>query len=420
MSEEILVIFNALLYLGLLWYYWRKSRQFNLGVYLLSLWAICAVAGCLYEPFNVIYGHYWKITLWPYIYLFVCNVMMFVPILSFKTDRIEYVAVNVALLRYVAIFIGLISILPFIESFIHYLHSYGNQKLLLDAFNERYADPKTTYYYLSTISRRLTYILHATRTLSLFLLFYLPVISNRIRYFKIVYAGVLLSVVMIMLESLILLARFQVIIYALFGFFIFMTVKNMYSDALRQRAKKVLFICGSALLIVEIAQTISRYVNYTTNLTNNKVAGWVYLAQYVGESMGNFNANIVHSDHYFGIEPILRTYSNLFGIEISQSRYYETRFFANQFFTVVGEFWRAYGGVATFVIFLITSSLMYVYVKKYVKPHISFFTLMLFFMYSKLAIVGIFYHAYFVDVDELLVLPVLMIFLSKIKIRVPS
>lgn len=221
--------------------------------------------------------------------------------------------------------------------------------------------------------------------------------------------------VLIVLESLILLARFQVVIYGLYGFFIYLILRNLYNEKLRTVASRYMKILAIAFVSLQIVQTASRYFNYTENLGQQEVGAIAYLGQYLGESMGNFNGNIVHSDYYFGADPILKTYADFLHIPLEKTVYREGRFHTNQFFTVVGEFWRAYGGVATLVIFLIFPYWLYVAVKRINYKKVSFAFFILLIMYSKMAIVGIFYHAYFVDANELLVMPLFVILLTLYK-----
>ncbi|MQN89351.1 hypothetical protein F7D34_06940 [Prevotella copri] len=414
MTEEGCVIFNACLYMALFCFWWNKQKGLNSGTYILLIWSVCSLVGVFYEPVNI-YGHMRKITVWPYLYLFVCNCLMFIPILAFKAERLRHISINNRLLIPLGIVLGIISIPPFVESSIYYYINHSNTQMMLDAFNDRYADTSTTYSYLSTFSKRLTYILHSVRTLSLFLLFYMPVIYNKKKSFKFAYIGVCLSVVLIVLESLILLARFQVVIYGLYGFFIYLILRNLYNEKLRTVASRYMKILAIAFVSLQIVQTASRYFNYTENLGQQEVGAIAYLGQYLGESMGNFNGNIVHSDYYFGADPILKTYADFLHIPLEKTVYREGRFHTNQFFTVVGEFWRAYGGVATLVIFLIFPYWLYVVVKRINYKKVSFAFFILLIMYSKMAIVGIFYHAYFVDANELLVMPLFVILLTLYK-----
>lgn len=412
MSEEGFVIINAILYIALFLLYWLKHKGLNIGTLTIGLWTLCAIVGVLYEPFNF-HGHLGKITLWPYIYLFVCVLSMLIPILTFEPKKIESIRVKNNLLIPLGIVIGLIALPPFIESTVYYIHNRDNTQMMLEAFNERYEDATTTYNYLSTVSRRLTYILHSIRTLTLFMLAYMPTLNYRGKLFKLSYFGVSLATLMMFLEPMIILARFQVAIYAIYGLFIYLTIKNIYSDELKRKVRKVLISMAGAITLLLVAQTASRYFNFTENLGQQEVGTVVYLGQYLGESMGNFNGDIVHSEYRTNSDAILNTYENFLGIEQDKGYYAENRFNTNLFFTVVGEYWRTYGGYVTLILFIFVPFFFNLFVKSAKYKNISFAYLILFFMYSKMALVGIFYHAYFIDSNELLVMPIFMFILSR-------
>lgn len=411
MSETLCTIINASLYFTLFFTYYRKTNTFNHGTFVLFLWLTCAIVGVLYEPINI-YGHMRKITLWPYIYLFVCNLFLLIPILLFKSNKIIDIGVQQKLLYKFAIIVAIISLFPLAESILYYAKNHSNTSMMLDAFNERYEDSSTTYYYLTTFSRRITHIHHSIRLIILFLVFYMPTMKYKPRGFKLVYIGVCISALLIPIESLCLLARFQVVIAVFLGFYIYLIVRDIYSSKLKVKVSKIMKYAILTFAILQLVQTANRYLNYTENLNMESVGMIAYLGQYIGESMGNFNGNIVHSDYYLGTEPILRTYGELFGVEFEQSHYLENRFHTNQFFTVVGEFWRAYGGVSTFIIFSFIFIIAGTLIKRLNYERMSFFAFMMFLLYSKLAIVGIFYHAYFVDKYELIVVPIVSLFLS--------
>ena len=412
MSETLCTVINAILYIVLFLIYQRKVKSYDSGSFILSLWLTCAVVGVLYEPINI-YGHMRDITLWPYLYLFVCNLFLLLPILFFRANKIIDIGVDQKLLYKFAIFVVIMSIFPFTESLIFYAKNYSNTSMMLDAFNERYEDSSTTYYYLSTFSRRITHIHHSIRTIILFMVFYMPSMHYKPQGFKFVYFGICLSALLIPLESLCLLARFQVVIAAFMGFYVYLIVRNVYSNELKNKSFKMVKYAIVVFAVLQLVQTANRYINYTENLNKESVGMLAYLGQYLGESMGNFNGNIVHSNYYFGTDPILRTYGELLGLSFEKSRYFENRFHTNQFFTVVGEFWRAYGGISTFFIFTIGFVVIGSWIKKINYSMVPFFSLMLFLLYSKLAIVGIFYHAYFVGKYELIVIPFVSLLLSK-------
>lgn len=412
MDELIYVIINALAYVLFFYFFWKKDRSLSLRVYIIGAWTISACGAIFYEQVNI-YGHFWKISLWPYIYLFVCVYLMFLPIVKYDEKKLKFIRINNEMLWLMAITIGLMSIPPFIESSIYYIRVGSNSQQMLESFNERYKDASTTYSFLSALSRRLTYILHSVRLLSLFMLFYLPIFKSR-KHFKWVYGGVLLSCLMILVESMVLLARFQIISYALIAFGIYIIIRPLYDIELSKIIKKYLRYAFVAFGFVVAAQTANRFLNYQDIFNDvDKVTTEVYLAQYISESMGNFNGNLVHSDVLVNADGIMNAYTSFLGIDNRHlSGKTENRFHTNQFFTVVGDYWRTYGMVITFLIFIMIPVVFTPLFKIRSGGSMSIFKMLLLIMYIKFVIVGIFYNAYFVDNEQLLVMPLIMLLLS--------
>lgn len=411
-SEFLCVIFNAFLYISLLFFYWRKRSYISIGLAVLLVWAISATGAIFYEPVNV-FPHLAKITLWPYLYLFVCNFMMFIPILSFHEEKIRNIGVNEDRLWYVAIAIALLSLLPFAETLPYYIAIRGKTSIILESLADRYEDANNTYSFMSFIGGRMLLILHSVRMISIFLLFYMPLKYSDRKYFKIVYAGIILSVFMIVLEALAILARFQIVAYLFVCSYIYISISGLYDEKQRQKVNRIIMFFFLGAIVILFGQTFMRLESWNDNVNNtDHMSFWGYIGQYLCEGMGNFNANIVHSEARTYTDAITKTYADFLGIEIEKGVYNENRFFTNQFFTVVGEYWRTYGGGMTLFIFIFFPLLMYGFVKNIRYEIISFTSLLFFYMYCKIAFMGMFYHAYFVGKDELFVLPIMMFFLN--------
>lgn len=409
MHEIGWVIFNALAYIVLFWAYNKKLKRglLTIGNFVLAIWAISASVAVFYEMFNP-FGHMKEITLWPYVYLFVCNFMMFLPVLTFREEHLVAIRINHEILWWMILVVIIITIPPFFESFRYYIGHHNDTTDLLDRFTERYEDASTTYSYLSTFSRRLTYVHHAVRPLLAFVTFYMLLMPRR-KHFKLMYCGVLLSDLYIFLESTILLARFIIVINFMMFVCTFLLLRNLYDNTLRKKVNGIFKYAILIAMVFQVTQTISRYVNWTDNMGQEEVGTAVYAAQYLAEGMANFNGNIVHSQYRMYGDGFVNAVTKFLGIKRADSHYRENRFHTNQFFTIVGEYWRTYGGWITLLIFMFFPFLYYSYLRKYKQIHTMTIAALIFFiMYAKLPLVGIFYHAYFVDSDQLLVMPIIM------------
>ena len=90
MGSLYLILFALLLVLALVFHIGRK-RTFDAGAVLISLYALYAIfAVLLYNDYNSIDNadfQYFEIKLFPLIYLFVCLIISFYPILAFKSKK---------------------------------------------------------------------------------------------------------------------------------------------------------------------------------------------------------------------------------------------------------------------------------------------------------------------------------------------
>lgn len=79
-----LVIGNALLYLITLLVYWRKQRRMDYGFVTIAFYLIVAIC-CIFE--YIAEPHRWELTAWPFVYLFIANLILFLPLFS-SSDKI--------------------------------------------------------------------------------------------------------------------------------------------------------------------------------------------------------------------------------------------------------------------------------------------------------------------------------------------
>ena len=79
-----LVIGNALLYLITLLVYWHKQRRMDYGFVTIAFYLIVAIC-CIFE--YIAEPHRWELTAWPFVYLFIANLILFLPLFS-SSDKI--------------------------------------------------------------------------------------------------------------------------------------------------------------------------------------------------------------------------------------------------------------------------------------------------------------------------------------------
>lgn len=67
------VVINALLYFVVFVIYWQYKKVFDAGSLLILMWLAVAVAGVFFYSGN---PTYWQLQLWPYLYIFVCFLLL--------------------------------------------------------------------------------------------------------------------------------------------------------------------------------------------------------------------------------------------------------------------------------------------------------------------------------------------------------
>lgn len=409
-SSLLFVILNAIAYTLLFVSFIRHQKGQACASFCLAIWAICAVGAIIYEPINF-FGHIEPITFAPYLFLFLGYIILVYPVLKYHDNQILSFDVNKKKFIAVVIALGIISIPPFFESILYYAKTGGNSSLMLESFNERYADADTIYHYLSDLSKRCTYILHGTRLFSLFSLFYWPLI--KCRHHRLIFVGICITNLMIFVEAIVLLARFQIVAYGLIGLFAFLLIRPLYSDELKQKITKTLKIAGTVVLVVIIAQTTLRLQNFQDQTKGmGNVSHLAYTLQYLSEGMGNFNGNLYYSEYRIGYDPVLKFYFNFFGIDLPESSgAFEKRFFLNQFFTIIGDYWRDYGAIGTIIALLLYSILMHRILQSSLRKY-PMAKILIFLMYIKMVLMGPFYNAYYIDCNQLLYTPLFIVFFS--------
>ena len=402
MNEIVFVTLNGIAYLILFVWYCRKVRYINLGVFMLFLWALSALGAILYEPLNFI-GHRKNITLEPYIYLYVLNFIMFLPVLIFRDDLLGQIKVNPTIIQIISIVIGLLSLLPFVENTL-YAFSHSDQEgleRLQELMTERYQDGKVALAYMSFPAkicyRLLTYIGINVITL----LFFIYPLVFPIKKCWLTFLGVIMANLTLILQGYCMMARFMIFIQLVMLLSVFVVLRKFYTKDLMREIKRWCGIGGGCVAVVFFIMTVSRLNNFTDS-TKQSLSVYVYVGQYMSESMGNFNANMWPTDKYvdsdrfkYAIERyLLRSVK-------ARDRNVESAhlgYSSAQFYTSVGDYYKAYGKYLT-VLIVIASSLFFMKLFKR-KKTITFSTLLLFLFYARLCLLGFCFNTYAVSSEE--------------------
>ncbi|MFV0586049.1 O-antigen polymerase [Bacteroides reticulotermitis] len=423
MNDFTLVFINAVCYLILFYWYFHKVKVLNVGVMLLALWAISALGSILYEPVNFI-GHNHKITLLPYIYLFIMNIIMFSPILLFRNEFINAIKINLWVYKYLCIFVSLICILPLCENVL-YAFSHMSQsgiEQLQQLMNDRYEDSQLAFSYMSRpalICKRLLGFIGINVCSLLLVLF--PIVFS-IRKHRWLFIGVIMANANFMIEGFNVFARFIIAIHLIMLIFIFVLVYRYYIIELRRKIIRYSVLIIGVITFLFLIITLSR-MNNREERTQTSITIYAYIGQYLSEGMGNFNANMWPVKKHTGIDrfkhAVLKKVSPQETERDRDQESFYLGYFSGAFYTAIGDYYRAYGGYVTALI-VILSSLLFI---QFFKRHrtISMSGIMLFVLYARMPLLGFLYNTYAVGTDEflgsLLLIPIVYYFERSNKVR---
>lgn len=410
MNELTCVILNAVLYTYLFYNRWKKEKTLSLSIIMLGFWSISALGAIYYEPINI-FGHKGVITMLPYFYLFVCNILFFIPVFRYDYNCIKNIQSNDKLVYVICIIIGLLALYPLVINItylVRHLDTVGYSSLI-DNFQDRYDDQSLTYYYMDSICYRLTRYSHYLWTVSLVLLFYIPL--SKIRNKKICYITLIIGIANLFVESINIMARFSLVIYFIIIFTVYILFKHLYNEKIKAKINKVILALGIGLLSVFAVITIVR-LEFRNETRINQVSEDAYVMQYLSEGMGNFNANMFHADYQTNRDVFTSAF-NFYILkqgEMASDREMSTLRFGFQsylFYTLVGDFCRGYGIYFSFIIILLIC-LFFSHTLQ-ATPYTTLSKILLFVYYIRLPLTGMFYNTYAATPIEAISIPMFVI-----------
>lgn len=403
MNEYLLVLLNAIAYIAMFIWYYKRMKCINAGIFLLLVWGCSAVGSVLYEPVNFV-GHNNEIALVPYVYLFIANFIMFYPVLCFRSDLLRSITINKRVFKALCLGLLILSILPFFENFLYaigHMNQKGMEQLQM-LMNERYEDASITYAYLSKPALICTRLLGfiGVNIIALMLVLFPLVLS--IKQHKWLFAGLVITNVNYILEGINIFARFKIIIVLMMIVFVFVIFRNFYEKGLRKILFRYAIISFGAITVLFTIMTIYRLSNFQEDRGMYDISMFAYVGQYASESMGNFNANMWPVDKQTDIDrfkyAFVRFFTNVRRDKQAESFY--LGYNSGLFYTAVGDYVRAYGKYVAMIIVLVSSFIFTRIFKN--KRSMTLGSILLFLLYARVPLLGFTYNTYAVSGDEFL------------------
>ena len=405
-EESIYFLLYIFFYIILLIKFKRSRYKSKIGITLIFIWLFSSLAGFYYD-LDPIFFHYNKITLIPFIYFFIVNLIIFLPVLKNNPDKILVIHYNKRITRYLTIFIIIISIPCFFENVIHLLVN-GFSSLSADSINARYEDVDETYSYLSKVSEMFTKIYHSL-CLIVPLLFFLSIKEKN----KLNMIGLIICIVNSVIESFCIGSRVMLVFLAFSFLITYLLIGKFLDERFKKRLVRKTFYPSLIVLTIFVAITVVRY-NSLAFSSRVSITQWV--CQYAGECHGNFNADCWHITYFSKDDIVSKIYKKDFlGQNFKQREFtgktpYPDEFKIIQFYGAIGTYFSAYGHVITFILFAF-ASILFCHLLK-IKRKYKFSSIVLYLFYAKIPFLGFTYFTYQYDAQQVVVIPIIYFILK--------
>lgn len=332
------VTFNAIIYVLALLVYWYKRRKIDVGFVLISLYSLVAILGI---PLYATTANDWKISLWPYLYMFVVLMLFFRPFF-FDSDSLyekiyvrNYQIINVISILYI--------VCAFISIYYMWPQAVENLK------SGKWGDIRTELYtegitmYAGQTERFVKIFAQYFNIVALVILFYFLTFPN-IKPLKIILLAIAVTIPTF-LTALLIASR-----GLLFNLFInFLIVYIIFRKEIPPNVKRLIGIIAFSFLIIILFFSIS--VTRSRFGEANQSASLLY---YFGHSFLRFNYGVADSiSSYAGGAYLFDWFINLFNLDSTINYNSLGTHFGTSFITFVGTLYIDFGPIGTFLIAIV-------------------------------------------------------------------
>lgn len=356
-KSVIILIVDALVYILTLGYWWRKRGLMNAGVFILSIMTLSHITAFFnYTLLRNIGMMYYDIQIVPFIFLYLMIMICIYPFLSYK----GIIEINVTrikgLIRYLTVFVTIVSIEPLFENIYLFLTQTNDYSSLYDSMRE--GDLKIFsplgYTFMGWANHLRTFIpiaffyyLSQERKKSLFILGLLLCMLNQVLFWvNIGGRGGIIS---------------QFFIY----FVSFILLRPLFSAELLKKTKKIALILAIPFLVIFILISQSRFDSHSQiSYTQSRLGFSSIFLMYLSEGPVKFNTEMWDAKHNTNGDVNCNYFKSLLGMKTYVT--YEERdehYIAKNgrrievFYTYVGDFVSDFGIGGCFIICILLSIL---------------------------------------------------------------
>lgn len=288
-SINILIVFFVTMFLITIGYT-KKTKEFNIGVLLLSIYTFCAFCAIVYYSAYYYLIQRYDLEITPLLFWTVLFLMSMMPVFKYdklKFDRIQY---SPKILEIFCVCAFFLSIVPLVEILAHINLIFQGNNHIEETFSDIHDDNLKSSY-LSFAGKICLRMLRWLYELVLLSSFFVLKSKN-----KLAIGGIITSILCINLYSLTMSSRGQLLITILYCVLIFFILKKHISVADKKKIKKIglIVLCCIASLFVCItiwrsAVHMEKDDSYTTE---------IFLVRYIGEAFINISEWMEHLKEY--------------------------------------------------------------------------------------------------------------------------
>jgi oligosaccharide repeat unit polymerase len=350
-DSTIILIFNAILYLGTLLIYQLRQKRITVGSVVLLLYSFVAIAAIytFQSPLSVlVYIKFNDITIFPFAYLYVTLMMMFLPLLKFSDNKIKNLILpNLTIIKILSAITIILSLITFFIKLSNFnISEFWTVNTFLDNYEnaqiEMQNDPGASYSFIGVIN----VLQRAFSELPLLLLAYNFIFIKN----KFINIGLIFSILVLILLSGAKGGRWDLFKILTDTIFVYLFLRNFIDQKLKSRIIKALYSVLAIVSIAFISITAGRYSN-----RNN--AEIIYsIASYTGQPFLYFNNYGLNAGGTRKGDTTMALYKKILGMETTDNPYrtrgkYDNLKMNNTvFYTFVGEFTLDFGPKWAFII----------------------------------------------------------------------
>lgn len=355
MENKSILFLNFLLYLFVLFFYYKKKNKFDLGFVCLFMFMLSSLGSVIYYSFDMVPLYYPNIRVLPLLYLFSLAMLCFYPLLSINSTNIKYFDNEGYdnIFKIIAIIFSVCSI----PVFCNLLINMGTLSFAENVLNSMYeSNEDNANAVFSPWARPFFSVIRRFYDLIALLLCYFLIKKNN-KQFKFILSGLSLSMLSFFLYAFQSGSRGGLVMYIIVAIGYFIILYGMFSDKVKKNIKIASLTIVSVLALGLSAISISRFTSGTTSTSDILISQWI--SQYLGEGMIRFTDVLWPIDEQLNGDKNFSYLKSIVGFDRIEDNEranlaYEGRIGVSTsvFYTFIGSFYLDFNVIGTIVVSL--------------------------------------------------------------------